>query len=344
MSRGILNHSLNILFTCVGRRVVLLEAFRHAMEELGVKGKILATDVTQAAPAMHVADDRFIVPRAGNVTYMPCLEKIIRQNKVNLLIPLTDLDLRSLARHRERLAKELGCTVMIGPEPTVKICRDKRLFSERLQKAGMPSIRTFNLQQFLRNPFFPCFIKPLRGSAGLGTAKIESDVELQSHIHVFGEQLLVQDYVPGREYTVDVYRARDGEIKCIVPRQRLVVRSGEVDQGVTVYDEELFAETRKLVSLMDGLWGVFCCQCRRPEGKQPHFFEINPRFGGGAPLSIAAKADLPKYLLQEVLGKPIEAKVGQYTRNLLMLRYSAQITQTVDDPSGLPGFETPLFK
>ena len=100
----------------------------------------------------------------------------------------------------------------------------------------------------------------------------------------------------------------------------------------------------ELVSLMDGLWGVFCCQCRRPEGRPPHFFEINPRFGGGAPLSIAAGADLPKYLLQEVLGLTIEAKVGEFTRNLLMLRYSDHVTKAIRDPSGLPGFDTPIFK
>lgn len=313
------------------------------MKELGIEGKFLATDVTPAAAAMHFADEQIIVPRAGNVTYMPAIEKIVQKHNIHLIVPLTDLDLRSLARHREQLA-ESGCTVMIGPEPTVKVCRDKRLFSQRLQKAGMPSIRTFNLAQFRQDPFYPCFVKPMRGSAGLGTAKINSGRELRAHTRVFGEQLLVQDYVPGREFTIDVYRTRDGEIKCIVPRQRLVVRSGEVDQGITVNNEELFEETRKLVSLMNGLWGVFCCQCRQPEGKPPHFFEINPRFGGGATLSIAAGADLPKYLLQEVLGQNVEAKVGEFTPNLLLLRYSEQVTQTVNNPSDLPGYKTPIFK
>ncbi|MBN1555971.1 MAG: ATP-grasp domain-containing protein [Phycisphaerae bacterium] len=338
-----MSRQLNILFTCVGRRVVLLESFRRAMKELGIEGKIFATDVTQAAAALHVSDKQFIVPRAGNIQYMPALEKIIEQHRVGLVIPLTDLDLRTLARRRDRLA-DSGCAVMIGPEETIKICRDKRLFSQHLRKAGMPSIRTFPLPQFRQKPFYPCFVKPLRGSAGLGTAKINSERELQAHMHVFGDQLLVQDYVPGREYTVDVYRTRSGEIKSIIPRQRLVVRSGEVDQGITIHDEELFEETRKLVSLMDGLWGVFCCQCRRPEGKPPHFFEINPRFGGGAPLSIAAGADLPKYLLQEILGMDVQAEVGKFTPNLLMLRYSEHITKTVDDPSSLPGYDNAVFK
>lgn len=322
---------------------MLIEHFRRVMKELGVQGKILATDVTEAAPALQRADEQIIVPRAGNVEYMPHIEKIIQEHNVGLIVPLTDLDLRSLARHQDHLA-DLGCTVMVGCEPTVRICRDKRAFAERLQDAGLPSIRTFSLTQFRQNPFYPAFVKPLRGSAGLGTAKINSGRELRAHVYVFGAQLLVQDYVPGREYTIDVYRSRAGETKCIVPRQRLIVRSGEVDQGVTVHDEELLEETRKLVDLMDGLWGVFCCQCRRPDGGPPRFFEINPRFGGGAPLSIAAGADLPKYVLQDVLGLPIDADADQFTPNLLMLRYSAEFIKTVDDPSHLPGFGSPIFK
>ena len=75
-----------------------------------------------------------------------------------------------------------------------------------------------------------------------------------------------------------------------------------------------------------------------------HFFEVNPRFGGGAPLSIAAGADLPLYLLQEVLGMPITASVGDFTDQLLMLRYDDALFVQVDDCSDLPGFDTPHFQ
>ena len=331
------------MFTCVGRRVVLLNAFRRAMEELGVTGKLFATDVTSASSGMQVSDKGFIVPRAGNITYIPTIKDIVRENDIGLIIPLTDLDLRSLSRRRDEFA-ELGCTIMIGPEQTIRLCRDKKRFSDHLVQAGLSTIRTFALGQFRREQFYPCFIKPLRGSAGLGTAMIKSGRELRAHVHTFGDQLLVQDYVPGQEFTDDVYRTREGDVKTIVPRQRLLVRSGEVDQGVTIYDQEIIDMTLKLVDIMDGLWGVFCCQCRRPDGDAPHFFELNPRFGGGVPLSLAAGVDLPLYLLQEVLELPITAEFGKFKRNLLMMRYSQEITKEIEDPSSLPGFKSPIFR
>jgi carbamoyl-phosphate synthase large subunit len=313
------------------------------MDELGLAGKLVATDITPASAAFACADASEIVPKANSLHYIPRLEEIVRTHKIGLIIPLTDLDLRNLSRHREKF-QALDCTVMIGSEPAVMSCRDKRRFSAVLSKAGLGSIRTLSLKKFLGDPFWPCFIKPLRGSASHGTARLDSRKQLDAHIHVFGEQMLVQDYVPGSEYTIDVFKTRAGEVKAIIPRQRLTVRGGEVDQGVTIHDAELIDAARTLAEQVDGLWGVFCCQCRRPAGKEPMFFELNPRFGGGAPLSIAAGANLPLYLLQDVTGQTVTAEIGQFTPNLLMLRYPDQITTVVDDPSSLPGFDGPDFK
>ena len=143
---------------------------------------------------------------------------------------------------------------------------------------------------------------------------------------------------------MDVYRSRDGEIHAIVPRQRLLVRRGEVQNGVTVRDEHLIDATRRLVEQLDGIWGAFCCQCRRAPGGEPRFFEINPRFGGGVPLAIAAGADLPLYLLQEALGLPITSQLGAFTDRLLMVRYDDALYRQIDDITQLPGYDVPEFR
>ena len=262
---------------------------------------------------------------------------------MRLLVPLTDLDLRVLARHRERFAS-LGCTVMIGSESVIAICRDKTRLNEVLSKAGLSTIRTLSLQDFLAQPFYPCFVKPIRGSASIGTALIRNEQELQAHISTFGEMLLVQEYVPGAEFTIDVYRSREGKVLCVVPRQRLAVRSGEVEKAITVKDQGLIESATQLSNLLTDIWGVFCCQCKRDGQGQPRFFEVNPRFGGGATLSVAAGANLPLYVLQETLGMPVSAKVGEFVDRLLMLRYDRSVFVHVDDPSTLPGFSKPVFR
>ncbi len=313
------------------------------MNELGVSGKILATDITTSSPAFHKADKGLIVPTAGRMEYVPALLRIVRENDIGLVVPLTDLDLRSLARQQDRF-NQVGCTVMIGSEPAVMLCRDKARTSTLLEQAGLKPINTYLLKEFREHPFYPCFVKPVRGSAGIGTSVIHNERELIAHVGTFGEQLIVQEYVPGQEFTIDVFRSRDGQVRCVVPRQRLVVRSGEVEKGVTVKDDKLIEAAIKLANLLEGLWGVFCCQCRRDDSGTPRFFEINPRFGGGAPLSIAAGANLPLYLIQEVLGLDVTAEIGNFTDRMLMMRYDEAVFLKVDELKSLPGYDHPFFR
>lgn len=338
------NGDFNILFTCAGRRVSLMNGFRRAMAELGLRGSLFATDVTTSSPAYQLADRGFLVPPTRTVEYLPSLLEIVQRNAVSLVIPLTDLDLRPLSRHAATFRK-IGCEVMIGSSRIILNCRDKQKTHAMVEEAGLAGIVTRTLAEFYANPFYPCFIKPVMGSAGIGTAVLHNPMELAAHVATFGEIMLVQEYVPGQEYTVDVYRTRSGEIRRIVPRQRLVVRSGEVEKAVTVKDSQLIEAAARLAAHLDGLWGAFCCQCRREPGQPPRFFEVNPRFGGGVPLSIAAGANLPLYLLQEVLGLPCDDRpVDDFVDNMLMLRYEDACFSRVADPTSLPGYDSPLFR
>ncbi len=335
--------TLNILFTCAGRRVVLIEQFRRALQELGVGGRVFATDISPTAAALQAADEGLVVPRCSDPAYLPRLLELVATHDIALLVPLTDVDLQQLADARQDLA-DRGCTVMIGDSEGIRTCRDKHCFARAVEAAGLPVGRSVDLQTFRRAPFYPCFAKPLDGSGSIGAGVIVDENSLTRHVAKFGEQLVIQDVLDGGEYTIDVYRTRDGEFKAIVPRQRLVVRGGEVEQGLTVNDPALIEATRQLVSHFDGLWGAMCCQCRRGAEGPIYFFELNPRFGGGVPLSIRAGADLPMYLLQEVLGREVDGAVGQFTDRLLMMRYPAGAVFHVEDPSKLRGFETPMFR
>ena len=338
--RQIPEDHFNILFTCAGRRVSLLKAFRSAMSELGLHGKLIATDITDSSPAFHVADEGVIVPVVGTLEYIPKLLEIVQAHHVRLLVPLTDLDLRSLARQKDRFT-QAGCTVMVAPEQTIKTCRDKLRTDTMLDEAGLEHIKAYRLSEFRKKPFYPCFIKPIRGSGSVGTAILRNIREFKAHVATYGDLLIVQEYVQGPEFTIDVYRSQKGEVKSVVPRQRLVIRSGEVEKGITVKDDKLIGQAVSLAQHLEGIWGVFCCQCRKDEDGTTRFFEINPRFGGGVPLSIAAGANFPLYLLQEVTGRDISAEVGQFTDKLMMMRYDDAVFCQAEAPAKLPGYKHP---
>ncbi|KKL72542.1 hypothetical protein LCGC14_2083860 [marine sediment metagenome] len=257
------------------------------MGELDVSGKLVAIDQTGAAATMHVADVAVRVPPTGTLHYIHALKELCAEHRIGLLIPLTDLDVRSLARHRDKFA-DAGTEVMVGSPDTVMICRDKTHTSEFFQRIGLPGIRTVTLGDFRARPFFPCFIKPIRSSASVGAAILRSEADLNSHLATFGELMLVQDYVQGAEFTLDIFCTRSGQVKCVVPRQRLSIRCGEVEKGLTVNDPDLIRAGVLIGEGLNDIWGVVNAQCRRESGEQPRFFEITPRFGGGAPLLLSA--------------------------------------------------------
>jgi len=319
-----------------------MEAFRQALASLGLRGKLIAADLSAASPAFHVADAAEIVPRAGCIEYIPGLLDIVKRHNISLVLPMTDLDIRSLARQRAKF-DAFGCSVMIGSEESIKLCRDKAAFQKILSAAGLATIKTMSLEEFRTNPFYPCFVKPLRGSASVGTGVINNDRELKAHVATFGELLVVQEYAPGQEFTVDVFRSRDETVHCVVPRLRMVIRSGEVEMGITIRDKHVIEDTTTLAGLLGDIWGVFCCQCKRDTDGRPRFFEVNPRFGGGSPLSIAAGANLPRYVLQEILGKPIDKNID-FQENLMMLRYDQAVFTVENKPESLPGFNSPISK
>ena len=98
------------------------------------------------------------------------------------------------------------------------------------------------------------------------------------------------------------------------------MRSGEVAKGVTIYDEDI---TKACIRIAEGLGGKgqITIQCIMKDNT-PYFTEINARFGGGAPLGIAAGCDAPRWLLAEAAGLPVDAPpIGSYKVGLYMTRF-----------------------
>jgi len=338
--------SFNILFTCSGRRVALMEAFRAALAELNIPGKIIATDSSEASSALQLADVGLVAPRVSDDGYVSWLLDACRDNEVSLVVPLTDLDLIILADSCDRFVRQ-GTTVMVGSGDIIRACRNKALTASLLEASSLPFVKTVTKSEFEKEPFYPCFAKPADGSASFGAARIDDEDQLRRHISKFEDRsssdVIMQEYLDGAEYTIDVYRKRDGQVISVVPRQRLQVRSGEVEKALAVKNDILIDLGISVSDVLDGLWGVFCIQCRMSDAMRPMVFEINPRFGGGVPLSIKAGANLPLYLIQEILSLEILPKVGQFTDNLLMLRYDQAFFSTIAPGVKIEGMDKPII-
>jgi carbamoyl-phosphate synthase large subunit len=326
-----------VLFTCVGRRVSLLRSFRKAAEDLHLRASFCGTDVSKLSPALQLCDEALLVAPTSHADYIHQLLAIVRRNAVNLLVPTVDLDLRQLAEHKPRF-EEMGCRVLVSDSDVIDMCQDKRRTFGFLRKKGFDSPVTMSVRTALaadrRGELkWPCFLKRWDGYASRDNAVVRNRKELR----FFAERIpnaICQEFIEGIEYTCDVYVDFDRRVRCVVPRRRIEVRSGEVSKSLVVKDARIMAEAGRVVELLGAGPGVITLQLFLTDDGRIKFTEVNPRFGGGAPLSIQAGADFPRWVLQELTGNPPQIEFDGFTDGLLMLRYDAEVWVRESDLKG----------
>lgn len=316
---------VRMLLTCIGRRVELLRAFRRAGDSLGIRLEIHGADATPLSPAIQLVDHPHIIPEIDSGKYIDALADIVQREKIDLLIPLIDSELPAIASAVERFSA-LGCRALISSESVVQVCRDKLLTCRKLTEAGIdtPATSLWIAVVEQRRHRFPYFLKPRSGSAAKGNHVVRTLDELQT----FGAQVkgaIIQEFVEGAEYTLDIYVDFGGLVRCVVPRKRLEVRTGEVSKGLIVKDPAIMAIGHRVADTLGECRGVITVQCIVTAQGRIRVIEINPRFGGGAPLSIHAGADFPKWILQELLGQRPRINPTGFRDDVAMLRYDESV-------------------
>ena len=308
---------VNVLITAASRRVPLVQAFRQALSSLGVPGRVVVTDVNPLSPAVQVADRAYRVPLAHDPEYLQELLKICEAESIRLAVPTIDDEVELFGAARSTFA-ELGVTAACSSAETAALCNDKYATWRHLAAAGIPAARTYLPKDLASKPPFPLFIKPRIGRGAVGAHRIRNKRELDFFVR-YVERPVIQEYLESPEYTIDVLCDMAGRPVQIVPRERVVIRAGVIDRGRTVKWPALI-ELAEQVCKAIPFAGPFNIQCRLREG-WPAIFEINPRFSGGIPLTIAAGADFPKLLIKMAMGVDVPSAIGDFKEGTWMTSY-----------------------
>ncbi len=313
---------MNILLTSVGRRVELLKSFRQSMHRLKIDGKIITADLKKSAPASFLADTAELVPRVNDPTYITSLLDICDRHNIDLLIPLIDTELHLLSLHQQQFIDQ-GITLLISSAETNEICYSKKKTNIFFESIGVKTAKIYQLSE-ITDLNFPLILKPDTGSSSVGLYYIKNQVELNFFAN-YVENSIIQQLIVGEEYTIDILVDFQGKAISIVPRLRLATRAGEISKGITVKNPALIAAAKQVVESLPGAIGCITIQCfLQPDG-EIIFIEINPRFGGGYPLSYRAKADFPSWLMQLSMGEYPNVAIDDWEDGLVMLRYDDAI-------------------
>jgi len=316
----------NVLITSAGRRVSLVQYFMHAVSQTS-GGQVFAVDMNPSlSAACQLADGFEAICSVNNSDYINQLLAICQRHDVSLVVPTIDTELMLLANIRDEWAAEHNINIVVSRPDLVRICRDKRQTSTLFAEMGLNTPTELESS----SSTFPRFIKPIAGSRSIDIHIVRDASEMSPTLadtSYYLHQELV-DTKRFREFTVDAFYDSQGSLRSVVPRERLEVRDGEVSKSRT-HKGALVTQLAAALTTLEGAYGCLTLQffvaLDAPSTPEILGIEINPRFGGGYPLSQLAGATYVDWLVQEHFTGRTDGYFGDWIDGLLMLRYDAEV-------------------
>lgn len=300
----------------------MVEQFRHAAQQLDVKLRIIGGDIVTNAPALMFCDKTRLIPLIKGGNYIPVLLDICKEEKINCLIPTIDTDLLLLAENKKEF-EQIGTKVLISAPEKVAICRDKNFTSNYFVSLGLKApIPVDSVEEY--KDIFPAFIKPKDGSSSINAYKVDTRDDLSLYAKKI-KDYIIQPFISGKEYTVDIFCDYDGNPVFITPRERLSVRAGEVLKTRIEQDESIIVEMKRLVTDFRPSGAITVQLIKNGETHENYYIEINPRFGGGAPLSMKAGADSALAVLKMLRGERLSYQTNAARNHEVYSRYDQSV-------------------
>lgn len=313
---------MNILILSAGTRDKVVQYFK---KELADKGRVIATDCSNLAPAVYEADAFYLVPRITEPGYLDVILDICEKEKITGVFSLIDPELSLLAKERERFLA-VGTTPIVSDYELVETCFDKYRMFELLQKMQMPTAKCYaDKESFYRAErageiAYPVFVKPVRGSASIHINKVGSEKEIEVLCELY-EDLMIQEYMDGQEYGADVYvDMLSGKCTDIFVKKKIKMRAGETDKSVSFKDEKLFSLIRDF-SEQCGFRGMIDIDIFEVGGVY-YISEVNPRFGGGYPHAYGCGVNMAAAVVRNLSGQENEVRIGAYREGICMMKFN----------------------
>ncbi len=289
---------------------------------------VVAADMDPWASGLYLvpADHRRLVPAGKAEDFLGVVLDICREEHIDVIFPTVDVELPKIVGARDEL-HDVAVLVAAPSLRTIETALDKLALAQAVaSRARVPRTELLGTAQAYAEWDFPVIVKPRRGAGSRGVRLVSTQYELEQV--QADEDLLVQEHLPGDEFSVDVLAGPTGAVIAAVPRARLRVDSGVAVGGRTVHDEGLI-RTASEVARAIGLTSVANVQLKRAADGEPALLEVNPRFPGAMPLTIAAGVDMPSITLDGVLGRALPARLD--FQEIANVRYLEDVFLPVDE-------------
>jgi len=314
---------MNILVSCAGgpAAVGVIKSI-HDVESQG-EHKVVAIDCDELSVGFHLADRGYVVPFSVEDDFWKEVLKIIKKEEINLIVPTGDADIVHFARNKSML-KKIGVTNFMSDYETILSCQNKLTFYKEGLRGGLTHLfpKTSTNWEEIE---FPILCKPVRGSGSRGIQLWENasqvkDFSLMDNLH-YSNDYIYQEYLPGTEYTIDVFCDLNGNILSVIPRERLQTKAGISSKGRIVKNVDIEKACVQLCKTFK-VKGPVCIQMKEDVFGNILFVEMNPRFGGGTYFTTLAGVNFMKLMLDVVNSNKIEVPDA---KEITVLRYYDEV-------------------
>ena len=313
---------MNILILSAGTRNKIVQYF---VKTLNGTGKVIATDMSNLAPAIYEADKYYIVPKMTAPEYLDVVLDICKKEVITGVLSLIDPELSLLAENGEKF-EAIGTTVIGSSYALCEMSLDKFQMYRWLETHGYRCAKSYmDKEAFFADVdagviTYPVFVKPARGSASISISKVY-DRETVELLFAHEDGLMIQEFLDGQEIGADVYIDMvSHEVVSIFTKKKLKMRAGETDKAVSFKDEKLFALIERFVK--DAGYNGQIDIDIFDVNDEYYISEVNPRFGGGYPHAFESGADHMKLIANNLEGKANECVIGQYENGTYMMKYN----------------------
>ncbi len=320
---------MNILILSAGTRNKVVQYFKRTV---GKTGKVVATDMSELAPAVYEADKFYKVPRMTEPGYIDTIFDICRKEQIQAVLTLIDPELSLLAAHKADF-EALGVTVVGSSYELCERALDKMQMYQWLSEHGYACARSYVSKEAFFGDVeagkitYPVFVKPVRGSASIAISKVY-DKETVDLLFAHSDGLMIQEFLDGQEIGADVYIDMiSNEVVSIFTKKKIVMRAGETDKAVSFKDEKLFELIHRFVT-ESGWSGQIDIDIFDVDGTY-YISEVNPRFGGGYPHAYEAGCDHMTLIQNNIHGIVNTPAIGNYEDGIYMMKYNEVMIKKV---------------
>lgn len=307
--------NINVLITGAGGAAAV-SLIRCLPQE---RFNLFAADCDPVAAGLFLvpASRRLTLPRGNDPEFAAAVLDVCSDLDIDVVIPTVDTELLPLAKNIVRFTCR-GVSLLCTSEASLVSTLDKWTLVMTC-RGSVPLPRTWLASRLPTATSEPgkVILKPRQGSGSRGVELLQSVADVPPNKR--NDDWLVQEFLPGEEYSVDVLTTPEGLVVASVPRCRIKVDSGIAVAARTLHDTALEEFARRVVRATGVTFAANVQFKRRTDGT-PCLLEVNPRFPGTMPITVKAGVNMPVLSLQMLLSS-FRPSVGLPFQDIGVVRY-----------------------